>query len=47
MAWELELTGVVLEDLYVWLDNIPLSKAKKKIERDFSDGKILMNNRLI
>ena len=40
MAWELELTGAVLEDLYVWIDNIPLTKPKKKIERDFSDGDI-------
>jgi hypothetical protein len=39
MAWELELTGPVLEELYTWIDNIPLSKPKKKIERDFSDGK--------
>lgn len=41
MAWELELTGAVLEDLYVWIDNIPLSKPKKKIERDFSDGNFI------
>jgi hypothetical protein len=39
MAWELELSGPVLEELYVWIDSIPLSKPKKKIERDFSDGK--------
>jgi len=34
----LELSESVLEDLYVWIDNIPLSKPKRKIERDFSDG---------
>ncbi len=38
MAWELELNGSILEDLYVWIDNIPLSRQKRKIERDFSDG---------
>lgn len=38
MAWELELNGSVLEDLYIWIDNIPLSRPKRKIERDFSDG---------
>jgi hypothetical protein len=38
MAWELELNESVLEDLYIWIDNIPLSKPKRKIERDFSDG---------
>jgi hypothetical protein len=38
MAWELELNGAVLEDLYLWVDHIPLSKPKRKIERDFSDG---------
>lgn len=27
-----------LEDLYAWIDEIPLSRQKNKIERDFSDG---------
>ena len=39
MAWILELDEKLLEDLYLWIDNIPLSKSKKRIERDFSDGK--------
>ena len=38
MAWQLELNNHVLEELYVWIDSIPLSKPKKRIERDFSDG---------
>ena len=41
MAWALELNEQILEELYVWIDSIPLSKSKKRIERDFSDGKIL------
>lgn len=40
MAWDLELTPKVLEELYVWIDSIPLSKAKTRIERDFSDGRL-------
>lgn len=39
MAWLLELNEQILEELYVWIDSIPLSKPKKRIERDFSDGK--------
>ncbi len=38
MAWELELNGTVLEDLYVWINHILLIKSKRKLERDFSDG---------
>ncbi|CAF1185071.1 unnamed protein product [Didymodactylos carnosus] len=38
MAWEMELDENILEDLYVWIDSMPLSKSKKRIERDFSDG---------
>ncbi len=38
MAWELELNEAQLEELYVWIDNVPLSKPKTRIERDFSDG---------
>ncbi|CAF4508389.1 unnamed protein product, partial [Rotaria sp. Silwood2] len=37
MAWELELNATLLEELYIWIDSIPLSKPKKRIERDFSD----------
>jgi hypothetical protein len=38
MAWEMELDDRKLEDLYEWIDQIPLSRPKKRIERDFSDG---------
>lgn len=27
-----------LEELYTWIDTIPLSRPKKNISRDFSDG---------
>lgn len=42
MAWQLELNAHILEELYVWIDSIPLSKPKKRIERDFSDGNALL-----
>jgi hypothetical protein len=38
MAWEMELGDRKLEELYEWIDQIPLSRPKKRIERDFSDG---------
>jgi hypothetical protein len=38
MSWEMELNDQMLEDLYEWIDGIPLSRQKKRIERDFSDG---------
>ena len=28
----------VLQELYLWVDGIPLSRAKNHINRDFSDG---------
>ena len=28
----------LLEDLYSWVDQIPLSRGKKNMARDFSDG---------
>lgn len=34
----MELNDDMLEDLYEWIDKIPLSRQKKRIERDFSDG---------
>lgn len=34
----MELTDDILEELYEWIDRIPLSRQKKRIERDFSDG---------
>jgi hypothetical protein len=39
MSWEMQLDQNILEDLYLWIDNLPLSRPKKRIERDFSDGK--------
>ncbi|CAF0783361.1 unnamed protein product, partial [Didymodactylos carnosus] len=38
MVWEMELDETILEDLYTWIDSLPLSRLKKRIERDFSDG---------
>ena len=35
----MELDESLLEDLYLWIDSLPLSRPKKRIERDFSDGK--------
>lgn len=32
-----------LEQLYTWIDSIPLSRPKKSIARDFSDGGKLHN----
>jgi len=32
------LDEAVLEDVYSWIDQIPLSRAKKNFARDFSDG---------
>lgn len=33
-----ELDEQILEDLYAWVDQVPLSRPKKDIKRDFSDG---------
>ncbi|XP_074532606.1 sperm flagellar protein 1 [Halichoeres trimaculatus] len=33
-----ELTEEDLQDLYAWIDKIPLSRPKRHITRDFSDG---------
>lgn len=33
-----ELSEEELQDLYAWLDRIPLSRPKRHITRDFSDG---------
>ncbi len=40
MSWEMELDESLLEDLYIWIDSLPLSRPKKRIERDFSDGNL-------
>ncbi|CAF0722783.1 unnamed protein product [Brachionus calyciflorus] len=37
-TWNLELDETILQDLYAWIDQIPLSRPKRRIERDFSDG---------
>jgi hypothetical protein len=36
--WNIELDEQILQDLYAWIDQIPLSRPKRRIERDFSDG---------
>lgn len=33
-----ELSEEELQELYAWIDEIPLSRQKKNITRDFSDG---------
>ncbi|XP_066428968.1 sperm flagellar protein 1 isoform X2 [Eleutherodactylus coqui] len=38
MAATLEFDEQSLQDLYAWVDKIPLSRPKKNICRDFSDG---------
>ncbi|KAA0194365.1 Sperm flagellar protein 1 [Fasciolopsis buskii] len=32
------LDDIVLQSLYMWVDKVPLSRVKKNIARDFSDG---------
>jgi len=36
--WNVNLDEALLQDLYAWIDQIPLSRPKRRIERDFSDG---------
>ncbi|KAJ8014024.1 hypothetical protein DPEC_G00035950 [Dallia pectoralis] len=33
-----ELSEEILQDLFAWLDKIPMSRPKRNIARDFSDG---------
>ena len=33
-----EIDDAVLQELYSWVDQIPLSRPKKNLTRDFSDG---------
>ena len=33
-----------LEELYIWLDAIPLSRKKKNLSRDFSDASKLLKS---
>jgi hypothetical protein len=40
LSWNIELDEQLLQDLYAWVDQVPLSRPKRKIERDFSDGGI-------
>ena len=37
-SWDIKLDETLLHDLYSWIDQIPLSRPKRRIERDFSDG---------
>ncbi|CAF3830339.1 unnamed protein product [Rotaria sp. Silwood1] len=37
----MELDETLLEDLYIWIDSLPLSRPKKRIERDFADGLLI------
>ena len=36
-----------LQDLYIWVDGIPLSRPKKNIARDFSDGGVCQRCRSV
>eukprot|EP00112_Aurelia_sp_Birch-Aquarium-sp1_P015750 Seg3515.2 transcript_id=Seg3515.2/GoldUCD/mRNA.D3Y31 product="Sperm flagellar protein 1" protein_id=Seg3515.2/GoldUCD/D3Y31 len=36
--FDTELDETALQELYTWIDEIPLSRPKKNISRDFSDG---------
>ncbi|KDD76859.1 hypothetical protein H632_c84p1 [Helicosporidium sp. ATCC 50920] len=38
LQWEQPLEVEDLEDLYAWIDTVPLSKPKRAFARDFSDG---------
>ncbi|UJR13520.1 hypothetical protein I4U23_000534 [Adineta vaga] len=38
MSWDIELDDQLLQDLYAWIDQIPLSRPKRRIEKDFADG---------
>ena len=33
-----ELNEQELQNLYAWIDDVPLTRQKKNIARDFSDG---------
>jgi len=38
LAEDLRMVKTELRELYAWVDSIPLSRPKKHIARDFSDG---------
>ena len=42
-----EMDEQVLEELYTWIDQIPLSRPKKDLKRDFSDGGLSTQRLLI
>ena len=44
-SWNIELDEQLLQDLYAWIDQVPLSRSKRRIERDFSDGGFHFINR--
>ncbi|CAI2735544.1 unnamed protein product [Schistosoma spindalis] len=37
----MDMDDALLQDLYVWVDKIPLSRIKRNIARDFSDGVLM------
>ena len=37
-GFSFDLDETALQELYTWIDEIPLSRPKKNISRDFSDG---------
>ena len=37
-AMATELDERILEQLYTWIDSIPLTRPKRDLKRDFSDG---------
>jgi len=38
MAEDEVLDEDILQQIYTWIDEVPLSRPKKNIARDFSDG---------
>lgn len=41
LDWSYVFDKGQLSVLYIWLDNIPFTRKKSKIEKDFSDGGII------
>lgn len=42
----MEVSEDELQDLYMWVDDIPLSRPKRNIARDFSDGVLVAEARI-
>ena len=40
LDWSYVLDGMQLASIYIWLDDIPFNREKRKLSRDFSDGGI-------